>query len=164
MPDPFVWLHRGPLLGLLVGVCDFRRARRGAAPGLSGTTTDHLKVVLEAPEACDMFVDMCQELLDTKAPRTTVEATRLGRLTALRKPDGGIRGIVAGEVLRRLVARTAAQQISDEVEAATAPFQYALSTRAGTECVSHILQATTDSDEEATILSIDGVGAFDSAL
>ena len=41
---------------------------------------------------------------------------------------------------------------------ATHPFQYALSTRAGTECVAHVVQA----DPSATILSIDGVGAYDS--
>ena len=33
---------------------------------------------------------------------------RSGRLTALSKPDGGVRGIVSGDVIRRLVARTIA--------------------------------------------------------
>ena len=66
------------------------------------------------------------------------------------------------DVFRRLVARTLAQQFAKKAETATAPFQYAVSARAGCECVSHALQTlTTDSDESATILSIDGVGAFD---
>ena len=47
-------------------------------------------------------------------------------MTALQKNGGGVRGIVAGEVVRRLVARTIAQQLGQAVEAATAPFQYAL--------------------------------------
>ena len=47
------------------------------------------------------------------------------------------------------------------VEEATAPFQHALKTRAGTECVSHILQTLTDLDARTTILSVDGVGSFD---
>ena len=38
-------------------------------------------------------------------------------------------------------------------------FQDALSTRAGTECVAHVVQALTSLDKGATILSIDGVGA-----
>ena len=46
------------------------------------------------------------------------------------------------------------------MEEATAPFQYALSTRAGCECVAHAVQAMTDVDGRA-ILSIDGIGAFD---
>ena len=63
---------------------------------------------------------------------------------ALRKPHGVVRGIVAGEVLRRLVARTMAQQYAVRVETATSPNQYALSTRAGTKCVTHTVQAVTD--------------------
>ena len=85
----------------------------------------------------------------------------MGRMTALRKADGGVWGIVVGDLVRRVVARTIAQQIANSVEAATSPFQYALSTKAGTECVSHILQTITDMDESMTILSIDGIGAFD---
>ena len=84
-----------------------------------------------------------------------------GRLTALKKPDGGVRGIVVSDVLRRLVARTIAKQYAEAAEKATAPFQYALRTRAGCECVAHVLQTLTDLDPNATILSIDGVGAFD---
>ena len=83
-------------------------------------------------------------------------------MTALQKPDGGVRGIVVGDVFRRLVARTLAQQFSSQVEGATHPFQYALSTRAGTECVAHMVQALTSMDDRATILSVDGVGAYDS--
>ena len=46
-----------------------------------------------------------------------------------------------------------AKKVIEKVEAATAPFQHALSTKAGCECVAHVLQAT--------IMSIDGVGAHD---
>ena len=73
-----------------------------------------------------------------------------------------MRGIVVGDVLRRLVGRTMAQQLSKAVEAATSPHQYALSTRAGTECVAHVLQGLTEMDPQTTIVSIDGVGAYDS--
>ena len=81
--------------------------------------------------------------------------------TALKKEDGGVRGIVVSDVLRRLVARTMAKQCALSAEKATAPFQYALRTRAGCECVSHVLQTLVDQDPNATILSLDGVGAFD---
>ena len=90
-----------------------------------------------------------------------MKAILLDRMTALSKPDGGVRGIVVGDFLRRLVARTLAQQFSQAVLEATSPFQFALSTRAGTEAVTHALQAHTSLDENATVVSIDGVGAFD---
>ena len=60
-----------------------------------------------------------------------------------------------------MVARTLAKQISKQVEEATAPFQCAFSTKAGCECVAHILQSLTDLGPEVTITSIDGVGAYD---
>ena len=83
-------------------------------------------------------------------------------MTALQRNGGGVRGSVAGEVLRRLVARTIAQQLGPAVEAATAPFHYALSTKAGCECVCHALQTLCELDPEATVTPIDGVSAFDS--
>ena len=82
-------------------------------------------------------------------------------MTALRKPDGGVRGIVAGDVIRRLVSRTIAQQMLKAVESATAPYQYALSTRAGCECIAHVLQGLCEQNPQATVISIDGVSAFD---
>ena len=84
-----------------------------------------------------------------------------GRLTAPVKPDGGVRGTVVGDILRRLVARTTAQQVSTEAEAATALFQYAPSTRAGCECVAYFMGALTDFNPEATVVSIDATGAHD---
>ena len=46
------------------------------------------------------------------------------------------------------------------MKTATSPFQYALST--GCECISHALQALWEKDPDATIISIDGIGAFNS--
>ena len=68
-----------------------------------------------------------------------VESSR--RMTALTKPDGGIRGIVSGDVIRWLVARAMAQQLGPAVKSATTPHQYALSTRAGCECIAHALDS-----------------------
>ena len=56
----------------------------------------------------------------------------------------------APQVLRRLVARTTAQQLG--VEDFTAPIQFAITTRSGTEC---------QKDTELTLTSLDGVSAFD---
>ena len=69
---------------------------------------------------------------------------------------------MVGDMLRRVAVRTMARQVSKEVEEVFFfPFQYALTTRAGCECVAHVLQTLTDLNEHATIVSIDGVGAFD---
>ena len=66
-----------------------------------------------------------------------------------------------GDVFRRLVARTLAQQFGEKFREACAPFQYALSTRAGSEAVVRALRAATETDPRTTVLSIDEVGAYD---
>ena len=101
-------------------------------------------------------------MAQARVPPSIVRVVRQGRMTALRKDDGGVRGIVAGDVVRRLVSRTVVRQLGEVVKVATAPFQYALSTRAGCECVAHVLQAVTEADPSAVVLSIDGISAFDS--
>ena len=109
-------------------------------------TSDHLRPVLDSVGDSHLVFMMGEQLARAKIPPDI--AIRLGRLTALQKPTGGVRGIVAGEMLRRNV-----------VERATAPVQYLMSTRAGTECVT--LQALSELDPRATIVSIDGVSALD---
>ena len=127
-----------------------RKARKGVAAGPSGMTSGHIRVLLDNPRDSHLFFLLGAAL----------QAVKLGRVTALRKRDGGVRGIVAGDVVRRFVAKTMAQQLGDAVMAATAPFQY-LSTRAGCECIAHAMQAITELDPNATVLSIDGIGACD---
>ena len=70
--------------------------------------------------------------------------------------DGGVR-----TSFRRLVAKTLARQFGAVVEATCSPFQFALSTRAGTDCVGHAVRFATDTNPATTVLSIDGVGAYD---
>ena len=41
------------------------------------------------------------------------------------------------------------------------PFQYALSTKAGSEALVRAIRAATESDPRTTVLSVDGVGAYD---
>ena len=114
-------------------------------------TTEHLRPLLDSARDSELLWELGQSV-------ARGQVLRLGRITALRKPSGGIRGIVVGDVFRRLAI---AQQISPAVEWGTAPFQYALTTRAGAECIAHVIQTLTDVDQEATVLSVDGVGAFD---
>ena len=106
------------------------------------------------------FCRVCERFARADIHDEVLQVMRVGRMTALQKPTGGVRGIVVGFV-RRLVARTLAQQLKDAVQLATAPFQFALSTKAGSECIAHVAQTLTDMDANATLLSVDGIGAFD---
>ena len=84
-------------------------------------TSDHLFPVLESDVESALFVQVSSLLAVGNVPEEIIEAFRFGRMTALSKPDGGVRGIVAGDILRRLVARTIAKQVAKKVEETTAP-------------------------------------------
>ena len=142
-------------------VNNLRRARKGAAAGPSGMTSEHLQLLLRDERSTDLILRLVQLIATGDLPPIAISLLRQGRLTALQKPNGKIRGIVSGEIVRRLVARTLAQQYATEFREACEPHQFALSTRAGTECVIHALRAASEIDPSVTITSIDGVGAFD---
>ena len=140
---------------------NIRSARRGAAAGLARDTHEQLKDLLDDESDTDLLVFAAERLAQGDVPEPIVDALRLGCLTALSKGAGRVCGIVAGDTFRRGVARTLAQQSAIMFEDACMPFQYALSTRAGTDCVARAVRALTELDGRRTLISIDGVGAFD---
>ena len=77
-----------------------RSSRKGAAAGPSGMTPDHLRPVLENPRDTHLLFTLGEKLARAEIPDSIVGAIHLGRLTALQKSSGGVRGIVAGDILR----------------------------------------------------------------
>ncbi len=138
-----------------------RSAGRGSAPDLAGMRYEHLRVLIEDDDAWDLFVRMAQDFARAEAPASVLQALRLGRMTALQKDNSQVRGIVAGSILRRLVCKTVAAQFSEDFLQRTAPFQFALQTKAGTDALAHAVRLLTDLDPDAVVVSLDGVGAFD---
>ena len=88
-----------------------RTARKGAAPGPSSMTADHLRPLVEHASLSAVFGQAAALLALNKVPEEVMDALRCGRLIALKKPDGGVRGIVVGDVMRRVVARTIANRL-----------------------------------------------------
>ena len=123
--------------------------------------TEHLHPLLDNDDDCNMFHEVAQSFVQASIPEEILAALRVVEMTALQKPNGGVRGIIFGDVIRRLVAKTMAKQFMARFETATKPFQYALATRAGCESIAHAVQVACDRDPRATVLSFDGVGAFD---
>ena len=140
---------------------NLRRSRKGAAPGPSGLTGEILRLVLDDDESSHVLWRVAARLARADAPTAVGGWLGIGRLVAVQKPSGGVRGLVVGDFLRRLVSRTLAQQFADHFDAACRPYQYALSTRSGTEALVHTLQVLTETSPTATVLSVDGVGAYD---
>ena len=138
-----------------------KSAPSGSAPGPGGCTYELLRVCLDDHEILDLLCSAAEDFARAQPPHDVMRTFMLANMTALQKKDGGVRGIATGTSFRRLVSKTLARQFMTAVEETCDPFQFALSTRAGTDCVGHAIRAATDADHEATVLSIDGVGAYD---
>ena len=107
---------------------------------------------------CYSSTKAAEDFARAKVPGDVFRAFMSATMT-LEKRGGGVRGIATGTVFRRLVAKTLARQFGKEVEAACS-FLFALSTRAGVDCVRQVVRAMTDADPTATV-SVDGICAFD---
>ena len=122
-----------------------RKAPLESASGPGGCTNEVLRVCLEDPEVLQLLSAAAEDFTRGTAPLCATRAFTMATMTTF----------------RRLVAKTLARQFSKVVEATCSPFQLALSTRAGVDCVGHAVRAATNMDPEMTVLSIDGVGAYD---
>ena len=99
---------------------------------------EHLRVLLEDEDLWGLFAQLAQSFARAEIPAEIMQPLRLGRMSAFTKPNRRIREIVAGSILRRLICRAVAQQFADIFLETTAPYQYALQTRAGTEALARI--------------------------
>jgi len=107
IPDPPPGLGRFRLKrSLFLG--NVRGARRGAAAGPSGASAEHLRIMLDDELCSGLLYGAARELAAASVPDDILEGMRLGRMVALRKPDGRVRGLVMSDVFRRIVARTIA--------------------------------------------------------
>ena len=142
-------------------VACLQSARRGSAAGPSGTTNEHLRIMLDDEEDSRLLHNAAKLLARAQVPDDVLAAVRVGKVVALQEPNGRVRALVVGNVLRHLVGRVLAQQFGPQLQEACLPFQFGLSTSAGTEAVVCLLRAATEASPRATILSVDAVGAFD---
>jgi len=137
-----------------------RSASRGGALGLSGMRAEHLKQLLLDGEAIELLAEASTLLAKARVPVDVCRALAMARLTALRKPDGGVRGIATGDMFRRLVSKALAREWANKFDQATRPFQFALQARAGTDTLA--VRAALATRRGAVLVSLDGRSAYDS--
>ena len=91
-----------------------------------GSKNEHFKVALEGEQALEALGDAAECLARGDVPESIAAALALGRLTALLKPNGKVRGIVTGDTFPRLVAKSLAQQFGLALEEACVSSPYLL--------------------------------------
>ena len=110
-----------------------------------GATNEHIRLLLDDPSDCALLHQAAERLANADVP----------------EQNGRVRALVVGDVFRPLAARVLAQHFAGAFQEACLPYQFGLSTRAGTEGLYKLFHTATELDPCATLLSIDAVGAYD---
>ena len=121
----------------------------GSASGPGGCTYEMLKVCLGDTEATHLLFHAPEELDRAKAPEPVTRAFMTDTVAALRKPDGGVRGIEKGTSCRRPVTKTLARQFGKVAEAVCANLPVRRVNQGRRYCVGYAMRAMTDADQSA---------------
>ena len=145
-----------------------RSFKRASGPGPSGLRPDHLREALgtaHADEVASHLAALCYILARGEAPTTLAPHLAGGTLHALPKPQGGVRPIAVGEVLRRLVGKLLCQHAREAARAQLAPLQVGVGVPSGAEAAVHVTRHwlhTNSGSENTVLLKLDLRNAFNS--
>ena len=75
-------------------------------------TNEHLRLLLDEEDDCRLLHGAAVLLAQANVPEEASAGIRVGRMVALRKPNGRVRAFVVGDVFRRLVGWVLAQYVA----------------------------------------------------
>jgi hypothetical protein len=139
-----------------------RRFPRRSSPGPNGSRFEHWGVLTADEEACDYAADMVVEFLLGECPAEALKANLGARLMGFRKPNGKLRPVAMGSVLRRIAAKAACIVVKDSTSVAVGPHQHGVGRPAGAELMHKSVSALVDEDPARAVLGFDVSNAFGS--
>ena len=142
----------------------FRTAGRRKAHDLSLWRYEHLRVLLQCEGGTDALRGVAQAMIDGAVPPSALGHLGMASLSPLAKPDGGIRPLAVGEVLRRLAARAVCHQCQEAFRKDLAPHQFAVAVGAGCETIHKSVSALAELDADLVVSAVDVTNAFNSIL
>ncbi|KAL2649469.1 hypothetical protein R1flu_017597 [Riccia fluitans] len=139
------------------------RSPRLSSGGPSGMVFELLRdcfTLEDLASGFDLLFDLCTHIAQGRVSPSTAYLLGASRLLALEKPSGGVRPIVMGEVLYRLVARTLGFQFWEALADHFSPLQFGVAMREGCETIIHGLRAILDLHPDWVALQVDIQNAF----
>ncbi len=102
---------------------------------------------------------LTQKLATENLDPESIEPYTSCRLIPLNK-NPGIRPIGVGEVLRRIVGKTIAWSLRDEVQEAVGPLQVSSGIKGGAEAAIHAMRSIFNADTTDAVILVDASNAF----
>ena len=132
-------------------------------PGLSGLSFSSLRILFQHDDALSQHLaDFCNKVLAGNTTATTRSLLSAGRAILIPKAAGGVRPIVVGECITRLVSYMALKEVMPQLLPHLLPLQLGCGLPSGTDTVTTTVQATLDLHPDWTAISLDVRNAFNS--
>ena len=131
-----------------------------AAPGPNGSRFEHWGAVTQDEDSWEAAAQVVVMFTLGECSRDCLEANLGARIFALRKPNGKLRPIACGSVLRRLAARTLCMHNTEDIRQACGEHQFAVGRHAGCELVHKTISALTCASPQDVVLKFDCSNAF----
>jgi len=141
-------------------VLAIKKFPRRSAPGPNGSRFEHWGLLTADEEAWGFAADMVVDFLLGECPHDALQANLGARLMGLRKPNGKLRPVAMGSVLRRIAARAACNLVKGASAAAVGRHQYGVGRKAGAELMHKSVHALVDADPSKVVLGFDVSNAF----
>ena len=133
-----------------------------SGPGPNGSRFEHWGTVCADSESWDAASEVIVMFLLGECPAEALAANLGSRLVALRKPNGSVRPLACGSVLRRLAARAACVAFRAKLRAGCGPLQFGVGRPAGCEQVHKALSALASAAPRDVALAFDAKNAYNS--
>ena len=128
---------------------------------MSGWRFEYLFPLLRAPGAAwNPFSQLVTAFAIGESPPWVREVLSLGRATALKKTDDGIRPLVCHEPLRRLITRSLVFASGNEIKAHLGPYQFAVGTAGGCPALALSVQKLAEKHTNLVFFKLDLENAY----
>ena len=141
-----------------------RTGGRGSAPGPTGWRYEHLRVGLAADIGFDCFLGFCQLVVPGQVPPRAMDMLAGASLTPLAKPNGGLRPLAVGEVLRRATARAMCAQERESFTTDLEPHQFAVGLPGCCEVIQKSVSVLIGQNPDFLVAALDVHNAYNSIL
>ena len=138
-----------------------RTASKGSGAGLSGWRFEYLFPLLRAnSHVWDSFSDLAVAVAVGEVPVWVREVLSLGRATALKKGDAGVRPLVCHEPMRRLITRALVFESGSDIEEYLGPHQFAVGVAGGCPAMALSVKKLAHANDSLVFFKLDLVNAY----
>ncbi len=131
-----------------------------SASGASGWSGEALKRVTDSKLGLDFVTALFNKILQQKCPPAVLDGLNTGLISALLKPNGGIRPIVVADAFGRLLAKSVGIREQASIAARLAPLQTGVGLKGGVDLVIHVTRHLVQTNRDWIAIQADLTNAY----